>query len=103
VARWGGEEFVVLCPTTKLAEARGLAERIRQAIERLEGTDESGNPLPPITIEQGVQATDLPGRLLSATDFAYDAAGRMTALTRYADLAGGTGGLATSVFDRSEH
>jgi diguanylate cyclase (GGDEF)-like protein len=54
IARWGGEEFVVLSPTTNQHEARGLAERLRQAIERLEGTDEAGNPLPRITISLGV-------------------------------------------------
>jgi diguanylate cyclase (GGDEF)-like protein len=31
LARWGGEEFIVLCPGTDGAGARGLAERIRVA------------------------------------------------------------------------
>lgn len=34
LARWGGEEFVLLLPETDLAQACALAERIRQALER---------------------------------------------------------------------
>ncbi|MFL5959548.1 MAG: diguanylate cyclase [Gaiellaceae bacterium] len=33
VARWGGEEFVVVLPETDLAGARRFAERLRRAIE----------------------------------------------------------------------
>ncbi len=32
VARWGGEEFLVLCPSTRLAEAVELAERLRDGL-----------------------------------------------------------------------
>jgi diguanylate cyclase (GGDEF)-like protein len=34
LARYGGEEFVLMTPNTNLKTARGLAERIRGAIER---------------------------------------------------------------------
>lgn len=34
--RWGGEEFLVLCPETDLDEARQLAETIRRKIEQLD-------------------------------------------------------------------
>lgn len=34
VARWGGEEFVILCPSTNLTGACSVAENIRTAIER---------------------------------------------------------------------
>ena len=34
VARWGGEEFLLLCPGTAAEEARRIAERLRQDIER---------------------------------------------------------------------
>ncbi len=36
VARWGGEEFMILCPATSLADACALAETIRRSIG---GTD----------------------------------------------------------------
>ncbi len=32
VSRWGGDEFLIVCPETGLAEALKLAERLRQAI-----------------------------------------------------------------------
>jgi diguanylate cyclase (GGDEF)-like protein len=35
VARWGGEEFLVLLPSTGLAEASLLAQRLRRNIEEL--------------------------------------------------------------------
>lgn len=33
VARWGGEEFLILCPNTRLADAERLAELLRQKLE----------------------------------------------------------------------
>lgn len=33
LARWGGEEFIVLCPATTLAGATILAEKIRHAVQ----------------------------------------------------------------------
>lgn len=32
LGRWGGEEFLIVAPQTDTAQARGLAERLRQAI-----------------------------------------------------------------------
>lgn len=34
VARWGGEEFLIIAPDAHLADARDLAERCRQAVAR---------------------------------------------------------------------
>lgn len=34
IARWGGEEFLILCPNTTLLEANGLAFRLAEAIRR---------------------------------------------------------------------
>lgn len=36
VARWGGEEFVVLLPNTDFAACARVAEKVRQAVEELE-------------------------------------------------------------------
>ncbi|MBK5931319.1 sensor domain-containing diguanylate cyclase [Halochromatium salexigens] len=33
IARWGGEEFLILMPDTNLTQARGFIERLRQQIE----------------------------------------------------------------------
>ncbi len=38
LARWGGEEFLVLLPQTHLDEAQGLAERLRKQLEQMETT-----------------------------------------------------------------
>jgi diguanylate cyclase (GGDEF)-like protein len=35
VGRWGGEEFIILCPNTDLLGVKNLAEKIRQSIENL--------------------------------------------------------------------
>jgi len=34
LVRWGGEEFVLLCPATEPSAAQGLAEKIRQRLEQ---------------------------------------------------------------------
>jgi len=35
LVRWGGEEFVLLCPATNLAAAQRLAEKLRQRLEKV--------------------------------------------------------------------
>jgi diguanylate cyclase (GGDEF)-like protein/PAS domain S-box-containing protein len=49
LARWGGEEFMVLLPATPLTGAVNLAERLRQAI-----ADEPFTPVPTLTSSFGV-------------------------------------------------
>jgi diguanylate cyclase (GGDEF)-like protein len=44
MARWGGEEFLLLLPETGLPEARALAERLRLAIQAL-ALQASGQPV----------------------------------------------------------
>jgi len=49
IGRYGGEEFLVICPETDTDAARNLAERIRKAVESL-----SVENLPKITCSIGV-------------------------------------------------
>jgi predicted signal transduction protein with EAL and GGDEF domain len=73
VARWGGEEFVVLLPRTSALEAALIADRIRRHIESLDtqslGMDSN------VTVSIGV-ATEaegggsMPSELMSAADVA---------------------------------
>jgi len=53
VARWGGEEFLVLLPSSRSGEALELAERLRARVEALVVTDRTGLPVP-LTISIGV-------------------------------------------------
>jgi diguanylate cyclase (GGDEF)-like protein len=59
VARYGGEELVLVLPQTDLQGATVLAERVRQAIMAIEISDNKGRRLPQITASLGVaQLTD---------------------------------------------
>jgi diguanylate cyclase (GGDEF)-like protein len=57
VARWGGEEFVILCPKTDAETATGLAESLRKTIAQ--HTFMRGEQVAPvkITISAGVSAS----------------------------------------------
>lgn len=57
IARFGGEEFVMLLPETALEEAAGCAERIRAAIENLQTTVEDSDIN--CTISLGIAAVDV--------------------------------------------
>ncbi len=72
IGRWGGEEFLVLCRGTQLADAAQLAERIRRCVERAH--EDTGNE---ITLSLGVTelaGTDTLHSLLSRADKALYAA-----------------------------
>ncbi len=45
VSRYGGEEFVILCPSTKLADAKKRAERLRVSISKREFAQLSGSTI----------------------------------------------------------
>ena len=59
IARVGGEEFAVLCRATDLAAAAGLAERLRQRVER--STFAHKDLSITVTISVGVGASTEPG------------------------------------------
>ncbi len=55
VSRWGGEEFLVLLPSTRAGEAVELAERLRARVEALAINDRAAQCVP-VTISIGVAA-----------------------------------------------
>lgn len=54
VARFGGEEFVIIFPETDLAQATRAADRVRLAVASEVLAMPDGAPLPPVTISMGV-------------------------------------------------
>lgn len=62
VARWGGEEFVLVLPSTTLEGAEQVAERVRELMECAEIKDGNGD-LVPVTASFGV-ATYMGGETL---------------------------------------
>lgn len=65
VARWGGEEFIVLAPRTDSEGAVVLAERLREVIATMEGPEEPVSVTASIGVAQwrpGESANDLVGR-----------------------------------------
>ena len=53
-ARYGGEEFTVLLPTSDLEDARGVAERLRDAVSKAEIASSRGAELSPVTLSLGI-------------------------------------------------
>jgi diguanylate cyclase (GGDEF)-like protein len=53
VARWGGEEFLVVLPVTRAGEATELAERLRLRVEALQVADRHQCPVP-VTLSIGI-------------------------------------------------
>jgi diguanylate cyclase (GGDEF)-like protein len=53
VARWGGEEFLIVLPATRAGEATELAERLRLRVEALQVADRHQCPVP-VTLSIGI-------------------------------------------------
>jgi diguanylate cyclase (GGDEF)-like protein len=73
VARFGGEEFVILFPDTDLVEAVQAAERVREVVSRTDVSMPDGKALPRVTISMGVAELkdgQKPSDLLKAADLA---------------------------------
>jgi diguanylate cyclase (GGDEF)-like protein len=73
VARWGGEEFVVLLPGTSMLEAALIADRVRRQIEQLDTAQLDMDC--PLTVSVGVAAEPecgacSPPALIAAADIA---------------------------------
>ena len=74
VARWGGEEFVILLPDTSLSDATEVCERLRQKLAQLDFSELSAGLT--MTISIGLTTNDkleLPQMLLSADRALYQA------------------------------
>ncbi|MFO0598748.1 MAG: GGDEF domain-containing protein [Myxococcaceae bacterium] len=77
VARFGGEEFVILFPNTTETDAQAAGERVREIISKTEALKADGSPVPRVTISMGIAsllAGEKPSDLLKAADVAmYEA------------------------------
>ncbi|MDP3014407.1 MAG: GGDEF domain-containing protein [Candidatus Subteraquimicrobiales bacterium] len=78
VARYGGEEFVAILPQTNKKEALKVAERVRQAVERLDFEGNESQPVVKRTISGGVStyledARDSSGLIVKADEALYEA------------------------------
>ncbi|MCK4493291.1 MAG: GGDEF domain-containing protein [Methylococcales bacterium] len=54
LARFGGEEFIILLPDTQLPKSLVIAENIRKSISRLALEDDEKNALPSVTVSLGI-------------------------------------------------
>jgi two-component system cell cycle response regulator len=92
LARWGGEEFAILCRETRVADAAVLAERIRTSTAKLRIVPGAGEEPVPITISMGIamvpdaDIAEVDGFLGAADEVLYQAKreGRNRVVTRRA-------------------
>lgn len=73
LARWGGEEFILVCPNTNLEQAHSVADNLRAKL-----AEAKVHPAIPITASFGVAAmtqADLDHLFKSADDALYEAKG----------------------------
>ena len=74
VARFGGEEFVVVMPDTDLALAQGIAERLRQTVETEAFVVSGGHNSIQVTVSVGIgtfdRGDDTPDTILKRADVA---------------------------------
>lgn len=56
VARYGGEEFVIILPSTSTKDAQKLAQKAKEAIEKLQIQHKNSNVAPYITMSFGVSS-----------------------------------------------
>jgi diguanylate cyclase (GGDEF)-like protein len=77
VARFGGEEFVILFPNTSAEQAQAAGERVRAVVEKTSVSMPDGKALPRVTISMGIatlKTGEKPSELLKAADVAmYEA------------------------------
>lgn len=80
-SRYGGEEFCILLPQTKLDEATAIAERIRRRVERTRFPHGKTQPLSMVTVSIGVSALEetvnTPAEIIGTADRALYRAKRL--------------------------
>lgn len=75
VARWGGEEFIILLPESSAGDAAGLAEKLRQVVE-MEGFSDVGRMTASFGVAQWLRNSEDLGHLCDRADDAlYQAKG----------------------------
>ncbi len=78
IARWGGEEFILLLPETNLPEAVALAERLRGAIAGMRLNHEGAEIAVTASFgvaQRGTQHRDLDAVISTTDDYLYQAKG----------------------------
>lgn len=73
VARFGGEEFVVLLPETTITNAKSIAERLRKKVNSIDLGVHNGVALPRVTVSLGIavrQPGDTLAMMIAAADIA---------------------------------
>lgn len=86
LARWGGEEFIVLLPQTQAADALSVAERMREVLQALQ----------PAHWPAGVRVTASIGLATWPPGLAVDVAIRLADAALYAAKAGGRNQVRTA-------
>jgi diguanylate cyclase (GGDEF)-like protein len=94
LARWGGEEFLAVLPETDAGAARGVAERLRGAVEGLR-IDNAGGPAHAVTVSAGVATWAPPGPAWRRPD--RDALLKQADAALYRAKAGGRNRVESSV------
>lgn len=64
IARFGGEEFVIMLPETELEPAMMQAQKLRKIVEQLSIENDAAEMLPGVTISIGVSCVRLEGELI---------------------------------------
>lgn len=77
VARFGGEEFVILFPNTQAPDAKLAGDRVREVVSQTDSKMPDGRVIPRVTISMGIaqfKPGEKPAELLKAADVAmYEA------------------------------
>jgi diguanylate cyclase (GGDEF)-like protein len=74
LGRWGGEEFLIICPDTDLEDALGLGQRLRQAVAEANLNAAADPARRTISIGVAAEVGPTPAPLVEAADRALRSA-----------------------------